>query len=53
MRGCQAIDKFSRTMKPYFDVVDTLVSSHPEYAAILWGAVKLVCQVRIIRCVNE
>lgn len=47
LRGCQAIDKFSRTMQPYFDVVDTPVSSHPEYATILWGAIKFVFQVRI------
>jgi hypothetical protein len=47
VRGCEAIQTFSRIMKPYFDVVDTLVSSHPEYAAFVWGGLKLVVQVRI------
>jgi len=39
------INSFINTLQPYFRVVDTLVSSNPEYAAIAWGAVKLVFQV--------
>jgi hypothetical protein len=29
----------------YFDAVDTLVSSHPEVAALIWGGLKFVVQV--------
>lgn len=29
----------------YSQIVDTFVSSHPEYAALVWGALKFLFQV--------
>jgi hypothetical protein len=37
---------FSENIEPYVKTVDTLVSSNPEYTALIWGAAKfmfLVC----------
>lgn len=39
------IEKFGNSLQPYFKVVDTFVSSHPEWAAIAWGAIRLLFQV--------
>lgn len=33
----------------YSQVVDTLVSSHPEYAALVWGALRFLFQVSLQR----
>ena len=46
LAGCRKVDAFCKTVEPYFRVIDILVSSHPEYAAIVWGAVRLVFLVR-------
>jgi hypothetical protein len=37
---------FSDSLRHYFDVIGILVQSHPEYAALAWGAFRLVLQVR-------
>jgi hypothetical protein len=39
------VKQLSDSLKPYFEVINILVSSHPDYAAILWGSLRLVCQV--------
>lgn len=39
------IARFSDNIKPFLAVVDTLVSSNPEVAALVWGAAKLVLLV--------
>jgi hypothetical protein len=39
------VTKIADCLKPYFEVIDVLVSSHPEYAAVIWGALRLVFQV--------
>lgn len=39
------LGKIVACLEPYFDVVNTLVSSHPEFAALAWGALKLMFQV--------
>jgi hypothetical protein len=31
----------------YFEVINILVSSHPEYAAPVWGSIRLVLQVSV------
>ena len=31
---------------PFFEVCGIFVSSHPEFAALAWGAIRLVFQVR-------
>ena len=46
LAGYRKIDTFCKRVEPYFKVIDILVSSHPEYAGIVWGAVRLVFLVR-------
>jgi hypothetical protein len=41
---------FSDSLKHYFDVIGILVQSHPEYAALAWGAFRLVLQARQRSC---
>lgn len=41
------VESFGKRMEPFFDVVGVFVSSHPEYAAILWGSVRLMFQLGI------
>jgi hypothetical protein len=47
LKICEKIALFGQLMKQYFKIVDTFVSSHPNWAAIVWGAVLLVFQVRL------
>ena len=42
------ISAFSDGLKPYFRIVDLVVSSHPEWAAIAWGALNLILQVCLL-----
>lgn len=37
-----AMDRFSDHLRPFFDVIDMIISSHPDYAAIAWGGLKLL-----------
>ena len=46
LAGCSKIDAFCKRVEPYFKIIDILVSSRPEYAGIVWGAVRLVFLVR-------
>ncbi|KAI0517883.1 hypothetical protein F5B22DRAFT_645589 [Xylaria bambusicola] len=39
------VRRLSDILSPYFDTVGLFVSSHPEFAAIAWGAVRLVLQL--------
>ena len=39
---------FSDALKPYFEVLTILVSSNPQYAALIWGALRLTLQVSIL-----
>jgi hypothetical protein len=41
----QRLSNFSKSLGHYFDVIGVLVQSHPEYAALAWGALRLVLQV--------
>jgi len=43
--ACKKIEQFSKTMTPFFNIVDIFVSSHPDWAAVVWGAIRLVFQV--------
>jgi hypothetical protein len=45
LRACTKIVKLGNVLKPYFQVVDIFESSHPDWAGIAWGAVRLVFQV--------
>ncbi|KAI0384987.1 hypothetical protein F5Y04DRAFT_246589 [Hypomontagnella monticulosa] len=44
-RWIESIKEFAAQLSPFFKVVDTFVSSHPDYAAVAWGALKLVFQL--------
>ena len=46
--ACSRIESFRRAIEPYFGVVDIVVSSHPEWAAIVWGAIRLVFTVSLL-----
>ncbi len=39
------ISEFAKNLNVYFGVVDILVSSNPQYAALAWGAFRLLLQV--------
>ena len=43
---CKVIDRFAKVWSPFFDIIGIFVSSHPEYAAFAWGAIRLVFLVR-------
>lgn len=43
------LSDFSIRLSPYFDVVNILVSSHPEYSALVWGSIRFLFQVSIHR----
>lgn len=48
-RGYQFLNRirtFSDTLQPYFGVIELVIQSHPEIAAIAWGCLRLVLQVR-------
>jgi hypothetical protein len=36
---------FSERLEPYFETIGIIVQSHPEFAALAWGALRLVLQV--------
>ena len=44
-RLVRRVKLFNDSLGHYFAVIDILVQSHPEYAALAWGAVRLVLQV--------
>jgi hypothetical protein len=44
-RMVRRVKALNDSLGHYFAVIGTLVQSHPEYAALLWGAVRLVLQV--------
>ncbi|KAL6895108.1 hypothetical protein GGI43DRAFT_411863 [Trichoderma evansii] len=44
-RVLKCIEVFNARLSPYFAVVDTSVSSNPQYAAIVWGILKFVLQL--------
>jgi hypothetical protein len=39
------VASFARKFGPYFKIVDLIISSHPEHAAIAWSGICLVFQV--------
>ena len=45
LAACSRIESFRVAIEPYFKVVDIVVSSHPEWAAIFWGAIRLIFTV--------
>jgi hypothetical protein len=45
LQACKKIDRLSNAMEPYFQIIGIFVSSHPDLAAIIWGALSLVFQL--------
>jgi hypothetical protein len=43
--ACKKISRFGQALEPFFNIVDIFISSHPEWAAIVWGAIRMVFQV--------
>lgn len=39
------LTRFANRLNPYFDVVGIFVQTHPEFAGLAWGAVRLALQV--------
>ena len=37
--------KIVESLRPYFATIDTLVSSHPDVAALVWGGLRFVIRV--------
>lgn len=46
VRISSKLKNFTYASEPYFEVIGTIISSHPEWAAVCWGALRLVLQVR-------
>ncbi|KAK4071257.1 uncharacterized protein Triagg1_6288 [Trichoderma aggressivum f. europaeum] len=44
-RVLKCVETFSARLTPYFAIVNTVVSSNPQYAAIVWGLLKFVLQL--------
>ena len=47
LAACRKVESFAKKLNGFFPVIDIFVSSHPEYAALAWGAIRLVFQVYI------
>lgn len=45
VRMLSNIKKFSDGMEPYFAIIGLFVSSHPQFAALTWGGLRLVLKV--------
>ena len=41
----QKLGDLAGRLAPYFETVNTLVSSHPEYAALVWGTLRFLFTV--------
>ena len=39
------IRSFNDSLAPYFGVIEVIISSNPEYAAIAWGSIRLALQL--------
>ncbi|KAF5608591.1 NACHT domain protein [Fusarium subglutinans] len=39
---CKGINSIANRLSPFFDVAGLFVSSHPEFAALAWGSLRLV-----------
>lgn len=39
---CRKIEQFAVAWAPFFDIVNIFIQSKPEFAALAWGAIRLV-----------
>jgi hypothetical protein len=52
LTGC--IAALGNSLEPYFEAIGIFVQSHPEYAAIVWGGLRLMFKVfAAIPCINS
>jgi hypothetical protein len=43
LTACVArLNAFAQGFAPFCEIIDIIVSSHPEYAGLVWGAIRLV-----------
>ncbi len=42
LSACALIEAGCQKIEPYFNVISILVQSHPEWACLAWGAIRLV-----------
>ena len=40
-----AVKACNDVLQPYFKIVEIIIQSHPEWAAVVWGAIRLISQV--------
>lgn len=44
-RAIGKLDSLNKALSPYFEALGFFVQSHPEFTAIVWGAIRLAFQV--------
>ena len=44
---CHIIERFASAWEPFFEVTSIFVQTHPEFAGIAWGAIRLVFLVSV------
>jgi hypothetical protein len=44
---CKGINSIANRLSPFFDIAGLFVSSHPEFAALAWGSLRLIFIVRL------
>jgi hypothetical protein len=49
-RSFQCIAKFTKQLQPYFQILEIMIQSNPEWTAIAWGAFRFVLLVRLVAC---
>ncbi|KAI0447554.1 hypothetical protein F4803DRAFT_498569 [Xylaria telfairii] len=42
---CQAINNLGESLRPYFAIINTFVSSNPEIAGLIWGGLQFMLQL--------
>jgi hypothetical protein len=47
----KSIERCCNKLGPYFDIVGIVVQSHPEWAAVAWGAFRLILQLASKFCI--
>ena len=45
LSSCSKIEKFAKKWEPFFAIIDIFVNTHPEWAGLAWGAIRLVFKV--------
>jgi hypothetical protein len=48
---CKRISRFASAWEPFFEITSIFVQTHPEFAGIAWGAIRLVFLVKESSCV--